>query len=296
MITLNSRSEPADPARRAASCRRPSRLEYALSTEELQASRFFIARILDEIPATLCQASLFGSKARGEARPDSDVDILLVFRDLPPDREPHASYAEAIAEEVADLSRVPVTVWSVALIDLEPGKRTPMLVDALADAFPIWCWPQPLPSVDFRHDDALRCCDSLLDRVAEGSQEFTLALTHGDAPHAARRARDDIVRLCTALLLLRGVTRPRRAEVVRGCLRLGLFGEVIDPVTGATLDWVCGSFGPAGRADEGPVPEPPVSHRQISALLGRLVDHVQRATSAAGIGVRQDGTPRGEAV
>ncbi|MBI4906368.1 MAG: nucleotidyltransferase domain-containing protein [Acidobacteria bacterium] len=31
----------------------------------------------------LVQLILFGSRARGDARPDSDYDILLVFRDQP---------------------------------------------------------------------------------------------------------------------------------------------------------------------------------------------------------------------
>ncbi len=53
-----------------------------------------VRRVRERIPAQLERALFFGSKARGEGRPDSDVDVLLVFRRLPPDREPQAEMAE----------------------------------------------------------------------------------------------------------------------------------------------------------------------------------------------------------
>ena len=109
-------------------------LASVLTHVETAAVAELIDRVRRDIPAALVQASLFGSRARGDARRDSDIDVLLVFQRLPPDREPHASRAEAIAEQVAARTGIPVTVWSVSLPDLERGWRTPMLVDALADS------------------------------------------------------------------------------------------------------------------------------------------------------------------
>lgn len=261
-----------------------------LNPRELAAVRELVERVRVEVPATLVQASLFGSKAREEARPDSDVDILLVFERLPADREPHASYAEEIAGGVSAVRRVPVTVWSVSLPDLRRGWRTPMLVDALADAVPIWTRVAPLPAVPFTPADALFCVDRLLDRVDEGGDEVLRFRRGGERKAAIRRARDDIIRLCTALLLLHGVTRPRRAAAVRA-------GRRIDPVLdrapaplSRVLDWTADSFGRDGRDGELPLDDPP------GGLLAacRAIDDLQRRVIAREDRLRRrfsEGTP-----
>jgi hypothetical protein len=205
------------------------------------------------VPAELWRAFLFGSKARREARPDSDVDVLLVFRRLPPGREPQAAMAEAIADGVAEETGIPVTVWSVSLPDLEPGARTPMLVDALEDGIPLWPADAPPVLLPYTPPDALFCTGALLDRVGEGSAEVEDALDAGDLPAAAKRARDDLVRMCTAALLLEGITRPRRGESVRA------FAEAIGvpPGAGPIFRWAASSYGPDGKDGDGPVPPPP---------------------------------------
>jgi predicted nucleotidyltransferase len=229
-------------------------LRTALTPEQFRAVCVVINRVLCELDAELVQASLFGSRARGEARPDSDVDILLVFEWLPPDREPYATQAETIAEEVATASRVPVTVWSVSLVDLDVGNRTPMLVDALEDSIALWCEGQPIPALPFTRADALRCGEALLDRVAEGSVEFRRAIDLHDDVAAARRGRDDLVRLATALLLFRGQTRPRRAQTCSGVTSLDI---PLSPPTRRLLHWVRDCFGPDGRDPDAHIPLPP---------------------------------------
>jgi predicted nucleotidyltransferase len=244
---------------------------------EAAALAWLIERVLTEISAELMEAALFGSVARCEATPESDLDVLLIFRDLPPDREPQASHAEAIAEEIAAESGVPVTVWSVSLADLEEGNRTPMLVDALSDSVPIWVWGRPVPILPFTPADGIRCARSLLARVAEGSAHFREALAGGEWTEAARRARDDTVRLCTAWLLLHGITRPRRADAVREFARLALSN---DPVAYAELDevlrWAAASFGPTGRTEDlefGFPPTGPVGVSRAIDLLRAMVKH-----------------------
>lgn len=230
-----------------------------------------VRRVRARVPAELARAFLFGSKARGEGRPDSDVDVLLVFRVLPPDREPQASRAEYIADQTAAETGVPVTVWSVSLQDLEPGARTPMLVDALEDSIELWCSNRPLPSVPFTPADAVRCVGALLDRVAEGEVELDEHFDAGAHSAAALRVRDDLVRMCTAIELLRGRTRPRRADVVRSVLR-SENGSLPGFVRNA-LGWAAASFGPDGRDGESPVPPPPDPDAALLAVghLRRLV-------------------------
>lgn len=251
---------------------RPATPQAALSAHERAAVNRLISRVRDEVPAELVQASLFGSKARGDDRPDSDVDVLLVFRVLPPNREPQASRAEYIADQTAAETGVPVTVWSVSLQDLEPGARTPMLVDALEDSIELWCSDRrPLPPVPFTPADAVHCAGALLDRVAEGEIELDEHFDVGAHSAAALRVRDDLVRMCTAIELLRGRTRPRRADVVRSVLRSE--NGTLPRYVRRALGWAAASFGPDGRDGESPVPPPPDPDAALLAVghLRRLV-------------------------
>lgn len=244
------------------------RLAALLSPHERAAAMELVRRVRAEVPAELWRALLFGSRARGEGRPDSDVDVLLVFRALPPDREPHAAIAEDVAARVAARTGVPVAAWSVSTADLERGVRTPMLVDAVEDGVPLWPAGAPPPYLPFTRDDALYCTGQLLDRVEEGSVEVEHALAAGDPASAALRARDDLVRLCGAALLLGGLTRPRRAEAVRAFARL----HGAPPSLAPLLRWAAESYGPDGKGDETPVPPPPGG----IAAAARAVDALRR--------------------
>jgi uncharacterized protein len=243
-----------------------------LSPREWRAADEVIRSVLASVPATLVHAVLFGSKARGEARPDSDLDVLLVFDRLPPDREPQATIVEEIADSVSARAGVEVSPWSVSLTDLQPGMRTPMLVDALADAVPLWPPGSPIPRPPFTPPDALRCTAALLQRVEEGSAEARALARRGDGSGLARRMRDDLVRLCTASLLLVGETRPRRADAVR---RLVERNRLVRRGRDArVMEWVVRSFGTDGRGEDVPVPPPPVGFAAAAETIDRLRDSV----------------------
>lgn len=263
--------------------------EACLDGRELAAALEVVRQVRRRVHAPLECALLFGSRARRQARPDSDIDVLLVFRRLAADREPHASRAERIADEVARRTGVPVGVWSVSREDLREGRRTPMLVDALEDAVPLWPDADP-PRAPFTPRDAAFCAARLLERVDEGGEQVAHAIAEGGEGWT-RRLRDDLVRLCTAVLLLAGDTRPRRGDAVRAFLaRNPRF-----PMSAgerAVLAWAARSY-PRGHLeldDDHPVPRlptPPVVALDLANRLRALVSSRGRRAERARSFVRR---------
>ena len=49
-----------------------------LAPRERQAVERFVDTLLQQYPERVLEAALFGSKARGDSTPDSDIDILLI--------------------------------------------------------------------------------------------------------------------------------------------------------------------------------------------------------------------------
>lgn len=52
-----------------------------LTTKERQAIRTFLDRLRKRFPGEILRATLFGSKARGDSSPWSDIDVLLIVRE-----------------------------------------------------------------------------------------------------------------------------------------------------------------------------------------------------------------------
>ncbi|MEK6607388.1 MAG: nucleotidyltransferase domain-containing protein [Myxococcota bacterium] len=72
--------------------------------EAIAKARLFVAGLDRRLGDRLRAVVLFGSQARGEARPDSDVDLLILLRDAPPYFE-RCFLAGDVAREVdADFS------------------------------------------------------------------------------------------------------------------------------------------------------------------------------------------------
>jgi predicted nucleotidyltransferase len=100
-----------------------------LSQRESDALREFSARIRAALGSNLQELRLFGSKARGDSRPDSDLDVLVVVTD---DRVRAEDLAIDIAFDInvaSDLYISPRVVAAASLID--PVWRTTLFVQTV---------------------------------------------------------------------------------------------------------------------------------------------------------------------
>ncbi len=226
----------------------------------------------------LVRAALFGSKARGDSDGDSDVDLLLVCEVAPGARAWAGELVGRMAEEVAARTGVPVEPWMVAAADLRAGRRTPMLVDALADALPIWPPGAPPLRLPFTPADAVFCASRLLEWVDAGGAVVRRALAEGRWADAAARARDDIARLATAALLLTGDTRHRRAGSLRRFEEAFVRTGRVPSGARRALAWAAAAY-PVddGRGQADPPPSPravrtaPLGYELTAAMEGELV-------------------------
>jgi predicted nucleotidyltransferase len=58
-----------------------SSLDHLLTDEERQAVEAFVTELHQQYPDRVQDVILFGSKARGDSHPDSDIDILVLVDD-----------------------------------------------------------------------------------------------------------------------------------------------------------------------------------------------------------------------
>ena len=101
----------------------------ALSKRESEALDEFSTRIREALGPNLRELRLFGSKARGDARPDSDLDVLVVVAS---DRVSAEDRAIDIAFDVnvaSDLYISPRVVTAESLTD--PVWRTTLFVQTV---------------------------------------------------------------------------------------------------------------------------------------------------------------------
>jgi len=56
-------------------------LDHLLTREERRAVEAFVTELHQQYPGRIYDVILFGSKARGDSHPDSDIDILILVDD-----------------------------------------------------------------------------------------------------------------------------------------------------------------------------------------------------------------------
>lgn len=213
-----------------------------LAREERRAVRQLVASLLEDGWPPLLWAALFGSKARGDFDVASDVDVLLVCAIEPWQRDEAADVVERRARAIGARIGVRLEPWTVCADDLRQGNRTPMLVDAVEDAVTVWPPAAPPARAPFTPADALFCAGRLLEWVESGGDFVRHALEAGRWDEAAVRARDDIVRLATAALLLTGDTRHRRRSTLRKFERKLVGSGWISARVRPALDWAAAAY------------------------------------------------------
>jgi len=237
-----------------------------LTARERAAVRALVRRALAARRPPVRAAYLFGSKARGDARPGSDVDVLFLCDVAPAEPDAAGRALARLAARVAERTGVPLEPWAVPLADLDPGARTPMLVDALADAVPLWPPDAHPPRLPFTPADAAFCAGRLLEWADAGGAATRRALRADRPADAARRARDDITRLAAAALLLTGETRHRRTSTLRLFEERFVRTGIVSPRARAALEWARRAYPPGPWRGAGHPPATPAATR--TARLG----------------------------
>jgi predicted nucleotidyltransferase len=93
------------------------RLKDCLMPREEQAIEAFVQRLRAELDDGVADVRLFGSKARGEARPDSDLDVFVLV-----DRSDYA-FKRAILWLAAEVSLAYDVLLSPRVVPPESWRR-----------------------------------------------------------------------------------------------------------------------------------------------------------------------------
>jgi predicted nucleotidyltransferase len=101
----------------------------ALSSQESDALRIFAQRVRVALGPELVELRLFGSKARGDARPDSDLDVLVVVTGDRVRAEDLVIDAAFDVNVASDLYISPRVVTATSLTD--PVWRTTLFVQTV---------------------------------------------------------------------------------------------------------------------------------------------------------------------
>lgn len=85
----------------------------------------------------LCSVVFFGSYGRGTARPDSDVDFLLIVKDLPFGRMPRVNEFLPVEKEILSTlgsQKYPILLSPLFKTPDELKQKSPILLDMTEDA------------------------------------------------------------------------------------------------------------------------------------------------------------------
>jgi len=97
--------------------------------------RALVEAFLDVFGGRLVSLILYGSYARGEQRPESDVDVLVVLEKMPSDRFQLHGELDKVEEKMDSLLGGERPLLSPIVLDLErAAKLRPLYLDMVEDA------------------------------------------------------------------------------------------------------------------------------------------------------------------
>jgi predicted nucleotidyltransferase len=109
----------------------------SLTDNERAALADYLTQLHETCGDRLLQVILFGSKARGDSEPESDIDLLVVLR----------GELDGLKDRLADLSYRISLYYGVVLSDFVAGERRhrwmsqhhePLLVEAEREGIELW--------------------------------------------------------------------------------------------------------------------------------------------------------------
>lgn len=122
--------------------RDPALLEHTLLREERDVLFDLVARLRERFGDRVARVAVFGSRARGDVRADSDIDLLIILK-IPPNAEDSATSEVwdliQLARERAPRSHVPLSpaVFSEERFDEIRRRERRFALDADAEGIPL---------------------------------------------------------------------------------------------------------------------------------------------------------------
>ena len=122
-----------------------SQVEQVKQREYIPLIREFACEVLEKYKGRLYSVVLFGSAARGVARKNSDLDFLVVVKDLP---ENYSQRVEEISQIIEKVTQTKLTLWehggifanieAIILTPEEAAINQPIYLDMITDSVIIY--------------------------------------------------------------------------------------------------------------------------------------------------------------
>ncbi len=109
----------------------PARIQEPFRTALIEASAFWIADLGDNVRSIV----LFGSMARGQAKPSSDIDLLVIADVFPKSFRERRKFLLEAWDRARKTKKLPAVEWNLVTKSTEEaGVHSPLYLDMVEDA------------------------------------------------------------------------------------------------------------------------------------------------------------------